>query len=89
MDRILLERQIEQGLHQQVFKRKQTNCSVLISTAALIVPVMWLGWKVSRKKWISRTGTYLAELGMLSLSTYFRTQLVNYLTNHQKSRPRD
>lgn len=54
---------------------------VLVIT--VLVPCMWLGWKLSEEKWFDRITAQLAELLTLTFFTYFRKQLMNLLMPDQ------
>lgn len=56
------------GLHRM-------NYTVVLAVTVLI-PCLWLGWKLSEEKWIDRITAQLAELITLTFFTYFRKQLM-------------
>ncbi|MFJ1269565.1 hypothetical protein ACD661_13440 [Legionella lytica] len=59
------------GLH------KVNYTVVLVIT--VLVPCMWIGWKLSEKKWLDRITAQIAELMTLTFFTYFRKELMNLL----------
>jgi hypothetical protein len=63
------------GLHR-------VNYTVVL-VIAVLVPCMWLGWKLSEEKWLDRMTAQLAELITLTFFTYFRKQLMSLLQPSQ------
>lgn len=78
MDRILHQQQIQVMAHKKYFIQKKMNHSSWL-IVILLIPFLWLGWKVSSEKWITRITTQLVELMMLTFVTYSRKQLINFL----------
>ncbi len=60
------------GLHR-------TNYTVIL-VITVLVPCLWLGWKLSEEKWVDRMATQLVELITLTFFTYFRKQLIHLMT---------
>ncbi|WP_428412794.1 hypothetical protein [Legionella sp.] len=63
------------GLHR-------VNYTVVL-VITVLVPCMWLGWKLSEEKWLDRITAQLAELITLTFFTYFRKQLMSLLKPNQ------
>lgn len=63
------------GLHR-------VNYTVVL-VITVLVPCMWLGWKLSEEKWLDRMTAQLAELITLTFVTYFRKQLMSLLKPSQ------
>ena len=76
LDRIVQQRQLQVMEHKEYFTRSRLNHSGLW-IAALFVPALCLGWKMSKEKWVSKLSMQLAELMTLAFFTYFRRQLMN------------
>jgi hypothetical protein len=72
----LHQQQIQVRMHQRYFKHKRLNGWIPVG---LLIFVVWLGWKASKGKWLSKIAIYLMELITLLISTYFRTQVMNVL----------
>jgi hypothetical protein len=51
----------------------------VVLTVTVLIPCLWLGWKLSEEKWIDRITAQLAELITLTFFTYFRKQLMALL----------
>jgi hypothetical protein len=74
-------------VHKRYFEQGRVNHSLLL-VIGLLVPVIWLGWKASGEKWISKMALNIVELVSITFSTFFRRMLMNslnkYLTEHSK-----
>lgn len=79
MDKLIHQQQMQVKEHKQYFARSRDNYSLLV-LAALLIPVFWLGWHVSKEKWISKMAAQFVELVTLTGVTYFRKQLISYLS---------
>lgn len=79
MDKMIRQQQMQVKIHKQYFERSRINYSALFFVV-LLIPIFWLGWKASKGQWISKMATHLVELVTLTGVTYFRKQLINYLS---------
>lgn len=74
-----LEQQQEQVIqHKLYFKRYRQKHSGLL-LLGIFIPSIWIGWKISGKKWASQLAIQVRNIVSLTFFSYFRRQLVSLL----------
>lgn len=74
-NRILCQKQSQVAESQEYFRQEHLNYSGLWA-AVIIIPALWLGWKMSGEKWVERTATQFVELVTFAGLTYFRRKIM-------------
>lgn len=81
MSNVLQQQQILVAQNKSYWSMHRINYTgVLIMI--VFVPCLWIGWKMSKEKWLHRVTNQLVELITLTFFTYFRKELINLFNKH-------
>lgn len=75
----LLHCQQSEVIAQKSFIQYHRRHYVVFLIATLLVPALWLGWKMSGEKWVDKMARQLVDVVTLAFFSYFRRQLMNFL----------
>jgi hypothetical protein len=84
MDQKIHQEQALAMAHRRYFAQGSVDYSLFL-VIGLLIPCIWLGWKVSSKQWVSKIMVGLVELVAVTSSAFVRRMLMNYLNKFLQS----
>lgn len=74
----LLHCQQKEVITQKSFIQHHRLHYSVILIVTLLVPALWLGWKMSGEKWVDKMARQVVDVVTLAFFSYFRRQLMNF-----------
>jgi len=82
----LRQMQGEMVSHEHYFESMRFSVSPWM-IVVFIVPAVWLGWRASKGRWLSSLTLGLSEFLVMSLTTFFRGQILRLVNQYLYERP--
>lgn len=77
-DKILQQHRAQVLEHQHYFHYHRVNHAILL-IVAILLPSLWIGFKMKGDKWINKLAAQLSEVVTLAFMTYFRRLIIRLL----------
>lgn len=82
----LRQMQGEMASHEHYFESMRFSVSPWM-IFILVIPAIWLGWRASKGRWLSTLTLNLSELLVMTLTTFFRGQMIRLVNQYLYARP--